>query len=430
MNDPVPIQPAAESADEHMRQPAENGGALGALRYREYRFLFSSDIAYYLAMIGQMALRSIITWDLTHSAVDLSAISLGMGLPMLLLAPLGGVAADRFERRRLIILGQLVIFINGLAILALLAAGSLQFWQLMVTTIITGCAFPIISPARQALVANIVPRHTLSNAFALSAAGLNLARVVGPAAVGLLYPWLGATMTWGGSVLVYGFGIVTLLGVSPCPVDREGTAGSSGLIAGLRYLGGNHALRVVFLLGFIPALIGMPFQALLIIFADQIWQTGTEGFGLLQAAAGLGAVTGSVFVARQSKTRSVTGTQFVSLSAFGLLLAAFAISSSFWFAMVLIWLAMACGHVFMTTNTVAVHLLCSDAMRGRMASVVFITIALTPLGTVPMAYLAEVFGAPVAVALAGGLVVTLCWLMFVCSANLRGLDRSLAGCRS
>lgn len=397
-----------------------------SLSIPEFRWLSVSNLAYFFGMMSQVALRIILAWDLTQSAMALSYISLAVGIPMFVLAPFGGVIADRIERRRLIILGQLVILINSLIVFVLLASDQLEFWHLILTTILIGAVFPVTSPARHAIVANIVPRDKLNNAFSLSAASLNLAKVLGPASVGLLIPWIGMVWTFGLSVLVYILGLVTLLGISPCQTRAiKNRTIVEDMAAGLNYLQSHVTLRHVFLLGFIPACIGLPFQSLMIIFADEVWQVGITGFGFLQAAAGLGAVLGTMMVAHQGAQSKTSRTLFISLLLFGVLLLAFAFSPDFWLALLLALAAMACANVFSTKNTVTVQLLTSDEMRGRMSSITFMTIALTPLGTVPMAALADWLGAPMAVGLFGALLVVLALIAFAVSASLRNLDRVL-----
>lgn len=398
-----------------------------AFAHREFRYLIASNATYFLGLMGQMVLRSILAWDLTHSPLALSYVSLAMGLPMLLLAPFGGVLVDRYERRGLIIRAQSLILVSEAAIMALLLADALQFWQLLVATVITGSAFTVISPARHAIVVQVVPRADLNNALAMAAASLNLAKVVGPAAMGVLVPWLGIVASYGVSLTVYTVGLVTMYGVSRCPVAGGRHASPlAGLRDGLTYLQGYPAIRALFLLGFVPALFGLPFQYLLIVYAEAVWSVGTRGFGFLQAAAGLGAVLGTVIVARQSGRSSTHRTLVVSLAAFGLGMVGFALSPDFLLGLVLVLCSMLAANVLVTRNTIAVQLLTSDAMRGRMSSIIFMTISLTPLGTVPLAWLAESMGPRAAVVISAVLMLVAGLAMFVVSPALRHLDGTLA----
>ena len=395
-----------------------------AFQHGEFRYLIASNLTYFLGLMGQMVLRAILAWNLTQSPLSLSYVSLALGVPMLLLAPLGGVIADRYERRRLIMWAQSLILLSESFVLILLMTESLQFWQLMVTTVITGSAFTVISPARQAIVVNVVPREHLNNALALAAASLNLAKVLGPAAMGIIVPYLGMVGSYAVSLSIYAIGLLTMFGVSRCPVEaRSSRSALGGMREGLQFVVAHRPLRLVFMVGFIPAFFGLPFQYLLVVFAEEVWMTGTRGFGFLQAAAGLGAVVGTMLVARQGAHGNTSRTLLISLLLFGLLLMGFSLCQDFWFALLLVMLSMACANIFITKNTIAVQLLTTDAMRGRMSSVIFMTISLTPLGTVPLAWLAETLGAPHAVLVIASLMLVLGLLAFMVSPTLRNLDQ-------
>ena len=410
-----------------MARPSSNP-TFSAFAHREFRYLVASNATYFLGLMGQMVLRSILAWNLTHSPLALSYVSLALGVPMLLLAPLGGVIVDRYERRGLIIKAQSLILVGEGMVLALLIAGTLQFWQLLLTTVVTGSAFTVISPARHAIVVQVVPRADLNNALALAAASLNLAKVLGPAAMGVLVPWLGMVASYSVSLTVYTIGLLTMLGVARHPIVTARHASPwAGLRDGLAYLRGHTAIRQLFFLGFVPAFFGLPFQYLLIVYAEEVWAVGTRGFGFLQAAAGLGAVLGTVIVARQSAHSSTHRTLVVSLLGFGLCLGAFALSPLFPLGLVLVLLSMLAANVFVTRNTIAVQLLTSDAMRGRMSSIIFMTISLTPLGTMPLAWLAESLGPQWALVLSAGAMLVVGAALFAFSPGLRHLDAALAG---
>src|SRR5262245_30108018 len=155
-------------------------------RVDAYRWLFTSNVAFYLAMQSQALVRGFLAFELTHSEFALGGVSFAVAVPMLLVSPIGGVLADRVDRQRLIMTAQCLVLLSETTVLLLYATGHLEFWHLVATALVMGIVFPLMMPARQAIVANLVGRERLSRAFAINLTGMNTARVVGPAVGGLL----------------------------------------------------------------------------------------------------------------------------------------------------------------------------------------------------------------------------------------------------
>src|SRR5262245_11041191 len=274
-------------------------GPLAALEHPEYRWLFASNLAFFLAMGSQGIVRSWLAFQLTQSKFALGLVSFTVAVPMLVMAPLGGIVADRRERRALIAAGQATVLVAELAVLGLLLAGTLAFWHLLVASAVLGCVFPFIMPARQAIVASIAGRSGLANAMALNMAGMNFTRVVGPAAGGFGIGALGIGNTYAAGVALYGLALLCLLRVSRSqPADGGAATVSMGhnLLEGVRYLREDRLVLVLLAFGLIPMFLAMPFQTLLVVFAEEVWRVGSSGLGLLSGMAGAGGVAGSLWV--------------------------------------------------------------------------------------------------------------------------------------
>jgi MFS family permease len=152
----------------------------------QFRWLFFGNLGFFFAMQGQMLTRTILAWELTGEATSLAYINLVVAIPMIFASLLGGAITDRVERRQLVIIGQCLIVANEIFILTLLLLGQLQFWHLLCTAFVSGCAFPFIMPARMAITATVVGPARLQAAMALSGGVMNLSRVIGPAVMGLV----------------------------------------------------------------------------------------------------------------------------------------------------------------------------------------------------------------------------------------------------
>src|SRR5688572_8401306 len=137
-------------------RPAGSGSVRDLFGVGAYRWLFISNMAFFLAMQSQALVRGFLAFRLTHSEFALGGVSFAVAVPMLLVSPLGGVLADRVDRRRLIMIAQAIVLVSESVVLALYVTDRLQFWHLVAAGIVVGCVFPLMMPARQAIVANLV----------------------------------------------------------------------------------------------------------------------------------------------------------------------------------------------------------------------------------------------------------------------------------
>ena len=378
-------------------------------------------------MGSQQIVRAWLVFQLTDSTLALGTIMFTVAVPMLLVAPFGGVVADRRERRSLIIAGQGLVVASELVILSLLWSGELQFWHLVANAGVMGCVFPYIMPARQAIVVNIVGKSGLANAMALSMAGMNATRVIGPAAGGFLIGYVGLEYTYLAGILLYVVALLCLFGVNRSPPQAEARQVSVGrnIADGFSYIAHNRLVLLLLLYGLVPMFLAMPFQTLLVVFARDIWQTGSSGFGVLSGVAGVGGVAGSIWVAWRSDSHRRSRPMLISLLGFGGFLLLFAMSPWFLLALPLVFAANVFQSVFGTLNNTAIQLLIPDHVRGRISSFLMMSFSLPMLGTLPMSAVAELYGAPFAVGLASVLAVVVSVLFFVASSELRNMDGSV-----
>ena len=393
-------------------------------QHSEFRWLFASNMSFFLAMGAMQILRPWLAFELTGSAMALGIVSAAVAIPMLALAPLGGVLADRVERKRLILSAQFVALLSEGTILLLLLNGRLEFWHLVVLAGVMGCTFPMVMPARQAIVAEIVGRKLLGKAVAIHMAGMNLTRVVGPAAAGMLIPLLGIEGVYALNMGLYVIAIFAVLPLSKRPVKTSGPTQSvlSNMRVGMHYMRDNPLVLQLLVFGLVPVFLAMPFQTLLVIFANDVWEVGAQGLGLLNASAGAGAVAGSVYVATRSNDAARLRLMIQSVVVFGLLLIAFAFCPWFVPALALILIANIFVSVFGTLNNASIQLLIPDSVRGRVSSFIMMSFSLSMLGVLPVSAAAEAFGAPIALGAAAALAVVVSLVFYAFSPRLRSLD--------
>jgi len=379
-------------------------------------------------MQGQILTRTILAWDLTGAAQSLAYINLVVAVPMIFVSMIGGAVTDRVERRRLVIIGQCLITANELFILSLLLLGKLEFWHLLCTAFVAGCAFPFIMPARMAITVNVVGPARIQSAMAISSGAMNLSRVAGPAMAGIIISQFSVVAAYIVSSLLYASAVFCMLFVKRnTAVQPEG--GKKPLLAdiiyGFQYIKRNKPVLVCLLFGLVPMFLAMPFQNLLVILVEQNWQVGESGLGILMGAGGVGGVLGSIWIARRGDKTERLRLMVVTLIGFALFLAVFTQTSNFYLALVPLIFANLCASAFQTVNNATIQILVDDSVRGRMSSFMMMSFGLTPLGVLPMAIAADHFGAAAAIlgACIALVVITLAFVVF--SKTLRSIDSNV-----
>lgn len=375
-----------------------------------------------------MLTRTIIAWDLTGEATSLAYINLVVAIPMIFASLVGGAITDRVERRQLVIVGQCLIMANEIFILAMLLVGRLEFWHLLCTAFVAGCAFPFIMPARMAITATVVGPEKLQSGMAYSSGVMNLSRVIGPAIMGVVVAQYSATAAYMLSVLLYGIAILCMLGVDR---SHSGTSDKpkekllADITQGFSYVRSNRSILLCLAFGLVPMLLAMPFQSLLVMLAEQQWSVGESGVGVLMAVGGIGGVLGSVWILRRGDTASRLKLMVGSTAIFGALLAIFVEVNNFYLALVPLLLANMCMSASQTINNAAVQILVDDSVRGRMSSFMMLSYALTPLGVFPLAIAADRIGAANALFGACIILIVAVAAFYLLSPTLRNLDNNI-----
>lgn len=398
------------------------------LSIAEFRWLFIGNIGFFFAMNGQVLTRTILAWDLTGLAQSLAYVNLVVAVPMIFMSMIGGAITDRVERRQLVIVGQCLITANELVILGLLLTGHLEFWHLLCTAFVAGCAFPFIMPARMAITVNVVGHSRIQSAMAISGGAMNLSRVAGPALMGIIISQYSVVAAFIVSSVLYGSAVFCMFFVKRnTAIQPEG--GNKPLFAdivyGFQYIKGNRPVLVCLLFGLVPMFLAMPFQNLLVMLVEQNWQTGESGLGILMGAGGVGGVLGSIWIAGRGDKTERLRLMIVTAIGFALFLAVFTQTSNFYLALLPLVLANLCASAFQTVNNATVQILVDDSVRGRMSSFMMMSFGLTPLGVFPMAIAADHYGAATAILGACFALVLMTAAFLLLSKTLRTIDNTV-----
>jgi len=362
--------------------------------------------------------------ELTHSPFLMGIAALFQGLPRLFFGPIGGVIADRKNRYRLLMIYQAsemgLAFVFALMVLS----GKIAYWHVLVLLPFFGFLKAVYVIARQAYVFDLVGKDDLMNALAVHSSGMNLAKVIGPSIAGILIGVVGV----GWCLLINGLSfigiLVPFLMMRP-PESFKKDIQYPSFLQGLRepfvYLKEDRTILLLIATSFSFMLFGLQSTVVLPLFARFVLDVGATGFGFLMASMGAGAVIGGVIMAGLGDIRK-KGLFFLTSTLFyGMLLLLFSASSWFTVSLVLILLVGMMEMFSRTLNQTLVQLLSPDALRGRILGVYMLDRGVRPLGGFLMGSGASLLGAPLALAIGGGMCTFVALSLLVKSPRIRRL---------
>jgi MFS family permease len=402
--------------------------AVRALRHRNFRLFFAGQLISLIGTWMQSVGESWLVYRLTGSSVLLGFVGFAAQIPVFLMAPAGGIVADRLNRHRIILATQSASMSLAFVLAALTLTGTVRIWHVFVLASLLGLVNAFDIPARQAFVIQMVGREDLINAIALNSAMFNGARIVGPAIAGILVASIGEGWCFFANAASY---IAVLISLALMqfpphqPAPRSGTA-VADILAGFRFVTLNRPVYTLLVLLGIVSLVGMPFAVLMPVFADKILHGGARGLGLLMGASGLGAMIGAFTLAARQSLSGLGRWIAYSATGMGLALILFSASRSFWLsagALVLVGFAMM---IEMGASNTLIQSMVPDALRGRVMAVYsMMFMGMSPLGSLFAGIVAGHLGAPMAVGL-GGAACTVAGLLFAWRLpSIRGHARDL-----
>jgi MFS family permease len=340
--------------------------------------------------------------------VLLGAVSFSGQIPVLLFAAFGGVVADKYNRHRILVATQTTAMILAFVLASATLAGAVQVWHVFALSALLGLTNAFDIPARQAFVVNMVGREDIINAVALNSTIFNGARIVGPAAAGVLVAAIGEGWCFFANGVSYLAVIVGLLLMKVDTRYRAPTVGSaaSGIVEGFRYAGQKRPVRALLLMLGMNSLLGMPYVVLMPIFADQILHGGARGLGFLMGASGVGALSGALSLARRQGLRGLGRWIALATAGFGLSLILFSQSRVFWLSAALLVPVGFCMIILMASSNTLIQAMVPDTMRGRVMAVYsMMFMGMAPFGALLSGALAHSLGAPATVAMGGSVCI-------------------------
>lgn len=381
-----------------------------ALRHRQYRLIWYGQIFASMGTWMDQVTRGWLIYELTDSALQLGLVRGIQAIPFLLLSPIAGSVADRYSRKRLVVLTQTADGILFGVIALLIFTGEIQPWHVYVTAVLMAMVQTFLQPARAALISDSVPSNNLTNAIGLNAVVFNVARSTGPALAGVLIAEFGSGGAYAVQALFFFLATIWTTQLRSIAFSAGGSRDHSGheesfaqsIIEGWKFSWRNEVVRTALLVVMFASLFMGPFTTLLPVFARDILQVGAAGQGLLLTAMGVGALCSAVLIASAGDRLPRGMLMLGSVMVYGFFTVIFAASTWFWLSMALMVIVGLCHvHSHALVQTV-IQSYSPTEFRGRTMAIFHTSQVVLTVGAMLFGALSSIIGAQWAVASMAG----------------------------
>jgi len=391
--------------------------SFSALRHKNFRLFWFGQIISLTGTWVQNVARSWLVLQLANSPFILGLVAFIGSVPILLFSLLGGVFADRVNKRNLILFTQ-----SSLTILAFILAGLVYFklikvWQILILEALSGLAFAFDAPGRQSFVKELVEREDLLNAVALNSFIFNLARMIGPAVSGLLITAVGVATCFFVNGLSFLPVIIGLLFIKTQSLSPEKGSYTQDIKNAFSYILANkEILFLILMVGFL-SVFGVSFLTLIPVYARDILKVGVKGYGAMMSAVGFGSLFGAAILAVQGKNLRRGKLVLLASFSFAILIILFSCQRVFLISLFLLFGLGLCTIMQNVTVNTVIQEVCPDHLRGRVMSFyVMMFMGMFPIGSLFAGAIAQRLGAPIATA-TGGIIILL-WTLYVSGQKL------------
>ncbi|MBI2816114.1 MAG: MFS transporter [Acidobacteria bacterium] len=400
------------------RHPSVLSRTFRAFHYPDFRLMWSGAFTSTTGTWMQTVAQNVLIYEMTGSKFYLGLIAFLGDLPIVLFSLIGGVVADRFDRRKLLLGSQYTQMTCAFILTTLVLLHRVEVWHMLALVFIAGTGQSFGGPAYQALIPGLVKREDVPNAIALNSIQFNLARVFGPLLAGATLVAFGVALCFFLNGISF-FAVIISLYIIRATFKPERTTESifTGMRNGFSYMASRGALWQLSVLGFISTFCGVPLLTLLLVFAKDIFHTGDIGYTYLLAASGSGSITGALLYASLSRRENHGMLALRVQIVFALLLAAFALSRNLVLSYLVVFCAGVCLITLFSSITSLVQLNVADSLRGRVMSIFMLAFrGGMPLGNLVAGYVASQFS-PSAALLAGSVLLGSTAIAFLISGS-------------
>lgn len=397
-------------------------GPLRSFQTGDYTLFWLSSVAAIMSHMMLLLFRGWVVLELTDSPELVAAAATAGELPSLI-SLFGGVLADRFSRKWILIITEVVTILALLGFVVLLAIDQLELWSVFVLSVIAGIAFAIALPSRMAVVPNLVSRENMANGIALSSIMFSGGMLVGSFIGGRIFDELGGAAAFGAAAALSILSIFFLLPVNTRQGTREGTKTLvtvwKDTVEGAAFVWRYKVILGLMTVAGACIIFGSPYQTQLVVFARDVLNQGATAAGDLGAAAGAGSMTGSIVLATFSSPRAIRNLIVMGGIGFALALIAFSFSEILTLSLLFAFFAGLGFQSCLVGTTARVQFLINDSMRGRLSAIRTTTWGASPIGFTMIGRLAEEWGAPTATAIMGAVTLSLVIVILLIFRSLR-----------
>jgi MFS family permease len=386
-----------------------------SLRHRNYRLLWVNQLAVFSGYWILVMAQGWLVLQLTDSAFWVGLIAFIVGIPALFLSPFGGLYADRFDRRKLMLFGHGISALLIFLLAALTSTGVIAIWHIAAISVLLGTVWALTDPASMAIIPSLVTPDDLMNATAMNSLSWQLSRFIGPAIAGVLMGLvaIGGTFYGAGIASVVGFLLLSRMR-SPSTVTTRRTSIGKDIKEGLSYIKSNKVALMLILLMVVVSLFALPYVWLMPVFARDVLGVGEAGYSQLMMAVGVGGLGGAITAAKLGDFKRKGWLLIGSALAFTVTLILFAMSRSFPLSLVLSVIIGGGNGLFGAVTAALLLSIIPDQFRGRVMGLFLISWQLPSIGSLMLGAATDWVGLPVAV-IAGALICT----VFILGAVLR-----------
>jgi MFS family permease len=376
-----------------------------SMRYKNYRLFFIGQAISLTGTWMQIIALAWLVYRLTDSALLLGVVGFSSQIPAFLLAPFAGVAADRYNRRRILIATQVLAMIQAFILAGLVISGVVAVWHIIILSVFIGMIGSFEIPLRHAFVVEMIgKRQDLNNAIALNASLFNAARLIGPSVAGVLIALFGEGICFLLNAISYIAVLITLIAIKVPqrhnPVLRKHVF--QELKDGFIYAFNSMPIKATLFMLALISLMGVPYQVLMPIFARDIFHAGPVALGYLMGVSGLGALAGAICLAARKSSAGLGRIIALSSVVFGAGIMVFGLSKTMLLSLPVIFIIGFAMMVQMAAGNIVLQTVVEEDKRGRIMSLYTMAFMGTmPLGSLMAGVLAERIGAPNTLLLGG-----------------------------
>ena len=390
---------------------------LGALGYPNYRRFWIANVARVFGLQFRFIGAGWLTHLLDPSPVWLGVVGVAAAVPTIVLSVPAGVIADRFDNRKVMVVSQALTAVCMFILAGLVWANLATVWIVVVWSVVVGALMALANPAQNAILPRLIEMRAVASAVAYMSGIWNVMRIVGPAGAGLLIAVIGPKWAFGVTGVAFVLSTLLLMSLRLAPLAQRTKLQAGGMWDGFRYIVRNDMFFATIGLSFFTSLFGTSYIILLPDFTS-ILNAGPQGFGYMEAAAGVGSLLGTIAIVRLAK--SATGPVMLGgAAAFGVLIALFAASDTLPVALVFLFLGGVASSIYLNIGMTSLQLQVPDELRGRVMGIWSMTYFLSAVGGLPAGVAAVWVGTPLAVGISALSVTAFAVVLWLAVPSLR-----------